>query len=41
MLDKKHIIHASGKVKINELNTNGLTINGKLAYCTMAIKRII
>jgi gamma-D-glutamyl-L-lysine dipeptidyl-peptidase len=41
MLDKKHIIHASGKVKINELNTNGLTINGKLAYRTMAIKRII
>jgi len=41
MMDNKQIIHASGKVKINELKSDGLYINGKLSYKTLTIQRII
>jgi hypothetical protein len=41
MMDKKQIIHASGKVKINDLSKEGLYIDGQLAYEILAIKRMI
>ena len=41
MLDTKMIIHSSGKVKINELQSDGLYIDGKLAYRILAVKRMI
>ncbi len=41
MLDQRQVIHASGKVKINELKPEGMLIDGKLAYLTHVIKRII
>jgi hypothetical protein len=42
MLDQHKIIHASGKVKINELEPEGMYINGEqLTYKTRAIRRMI
>lgn len=40
MLDTKQIIHASGKVKVNELTPEGIVIQGQLAYRTRAVKRL-
>lgn len=41
MLDNKRIIHASGKVKIDELTTEGIMASGTLKYKTAIIRRFI
>lgn len=41
LLDKGRIIHASGKVRVDELKKDGIYIDGKLAYKTLQIRRII
>ena len=41
LLDKGRIIHASGKVRVDELKKDGIFIDGKLAYKTLQIRRII
>jgi hypothetical protein len=40
MLDPKQIIHASGKVKINDLSKEGIVINDVLTYRTQVVKRL-
>lgn len=41
MLNEKHIIHAGARVRINELSSEGIFMDGALAYQLMTIKRII
>ncbi len=41
MLSPKEIIHASGKVKIDQLTKDGIVSEGKLIYHTIALKRIV
>lgn len=41
MLDNKRIIHASGKVRIDELIPEGIKTSGALKYKTAAIRRFI
>lgn len=41
MLDNKRIIHASGKVKIDELSDEGIVTSGTLKYKIATIRRFI
>jgi hypothetical protein len=41
ILDKGRIIHASGKVRLDDLKKEGIYMDGKLAYKTLQIRRII
>lgn len=40
-LDKQSVLHAGSRVRINDLNEEGLLIDGQLAYKTLVIKRHI
>lgn len=41
LIDKQNVIHAGARVRVNELNENGLVVDGELAYQIQAIKRLI
>jgi cell wall-associated NlpC family hydrolase len=41
MLDKSKIVHASGKVRIDDFKPEGIMQNGKLIYKTASIRRIL
>lgn len=41
LLDKSKIVHASGKVRIDDFKPEGIMQNGKLIYKTASIRRIL